>query len=296
MAITFGDNQYGKAEVRLVHVTRDGDRHQIRDLNVSSALRGDFADAHLVGDNSKVVATDTQKNTVYAFAKQYGVGEIEEFALRIGRHFVDSFEWVTGAKITIEEYAWDRIVVDGAEHGHAFSRAGGGTRTTVVTIDGDQAWVVSGLTDLVVLKSTGSEFTGFPRDRYTSLAETTDRILATAVTARWRYAGLGLDWDASHSDVRRILLEAFAVKHSLALQQTLYTMGEEVLKAHPEVAEIRMSMPNKHHFLVDLSPFGLPNEREVYYAADRPYGLIEGTVLRDDAPDAGRAWQAIPGF
>jgi urate oxidase len=224
------------------------------------------------------------------------VGQLEEFALRLGRHFVDDFDWVTGAKVSIEEYAWDRIPVDGADHGHAFSRAGGGTRTAVVTVDGPQAWVVSGLTDLTVLKSTGSEFTGFPRDRYTTLPEDRDRILATAVTARWRYASLGLDWDASYTDVRRILLEAFAVKHSLALQQTLYTMGEEVLKAHPEVAEIRMSMPNKHHFLVDLSPFGLPNEREVYYAADRPYGLIEGTVRRDDAPDAGRAWQAIPGF
>ena len=210
MAITFGENQYGKAEVRLVHVTRDGDRHQIKDLNVSTALRGDFAAAHLEGDNSHVVATDTQKNTVYAFAQQYGVGEIEAFALRLGRHFTDSFEWVTGAKVSIEEYGWDRIVVDGAEHGHAFSRAGGGTRTTVVTIDGTQAWVVSGLTDLVVLKSTGSEFTGFPRDRYTTLAETTDRILATAVTARWRYASTDVDWAESYADVRRILLEAFA--------------------------------------------------------------------------------------
>ena len=296
MAITFGDNQYGKAEVRLVRITRDGDRHQIKDLNVSTALRGDFADAHLTGDNTKVVATDTQKNTVYAFAQQYGVGEIEEFALRLGRHFVDDFEWVTGAKVSIEEYGWDRISVDGAEHGHAFSRAGGGTRTTDVTIDGAQAWVVSGLTDLVVLKSTGSEFWGFPRDRYTSLAETTDRILATAVTARWRYAGTDVDWAKSCADIRRILIESFAVKHSLALQQTLYYMGEQALEAHPEVAEIRMSMPNKHHFLVDLSPFGLPNENEVYYAADRPYGLIEGTVTRDDAPDPGRAWQSVPGF
>ena len=145
-----------------MHITRDGDRHQIKDLNVSSALRGDFADAHLLGDNAKVVATDTQKNTVYAFAQQYGVGEIEEFGLRLGRHFVDDFEWVTGAKITIEEYGWDRIPVDGADHGHAFSRAGGGTRTTVVTIDGPSAWVVSGLTDLVVLKSTGLGVLGLP--------------------------------------------------------------------------------------------------------------------------------------
>ena len=156
--------------------------------------------------------------------------------------------------------------------------------------------MVSGLTGLVVLKSTGSEFTGFPRDRYTTLAETTDRILATAVTARWRYASTDVDWAGSYADVRRILLEAFAAKHSVALQQTLYHMGEQVLQAHPEVAEIRMSMPNKHHFLVDLSPFGLANDNAVYYAADRPYGLIEGTVTRDDAPGPGRAWQSVPGF
>src|SRR5690349_24799229 len=157
MAITFGDNQYGKAEVRLVHITRDGDRHRIKDLNVSSALRGDFADAHLTGDNAKVVATDTQKNTVYAFAQQFGVGEIEEFALRFGRHFVDDFEWVTGAKISIEEYGWDRISVDGAEHGHAFSRAGGGTRTTDVTIDGAKPGVVPGLPGRACCKPPGRE-------------------------------------------------------------------------------------------------------------------------------------------
>jgi urate oxidase len=297
MAVTFGDNQYGKAEVRLVRVTRNGDRHELKDLNVSSALRGDFVATHLVGDNSHVVATDTQKNTIYAFAQQFGIGTIEEFALRLGRHFVDSFDSVTAAKVTVEEYSWDRIEVDGAPHDHSFSRADAGTRSTVATTAGQAAWVVSGVSDLVVLKTTGSEFTGFPRDRYTSLAEASDRILATAVTARWRYANVEkVDWDKSYFEVRRILLASFARKHSLALQQSLYYMGEQVLEARPEVAEMRMSMPNKHHFLVDLSPFGLTNDREVYYAADRPYGLIEGTVLRDDAPEPGSAWQSIPGF
>ena len=297
MAVTFGDNQYGKAEVRLVRVTRSGDRHELKDVSVSTALRGDFVAAHLHGDNSHVVATDTQKNTVFAFAQQFGVGAIEDFALRLGRHFVDSFEWVTGAKVTIEEYDWDRIDVDGVPHEHAFSRADAGTRTTVATIEGSDAWVVSGVSNLVVLKTTGSEFAGFPRDRYTTLPEDRDRILATAITARWRYAQAdGIDWDASFADVHRTLLASFARKHSLALQQSLYYMGEQVLLARPEVAEIKMSMPNKHHFLVDLTPFDLPNDREVYYAADRPYGLIEGTITRDDAPAPGPAWQSIPGF
>ncbi|MEU9688355.1 factor-independent urate hydroxylase [Amycolatopsis japonica] len=292
MAITLGPNQYGKAEVRLVTVQREGTVHHLKDLTVSTSLRGDLAATHLTGDNADVVATDTQKNTVYAFAKEAPVGEIEDFALRLGRHFVGSFEHITGARILIDEHGWNRI----SGHDHAFSQAGSEKRTTAVTVQGDQAWVVSGLDDLVVLKSTGSEFHGFPRDEYTTLAETNDRILATAVTARWRYQGDGIDWVTSHAEVRRILLETFADKHSLSLQQTLYAMGEAVLKEREEVAEVRLSLPNKHHFLVDLSPFGLKNDNEVFYAADRPYGLIEGVVLRDDAEDAGLAWHTLAAF
>ncbi|RSN40575.1 urate oxidase [Amycolatopsis sp. WAC 04197] len=292
MAITLGPNQYGKAEVRLVTVQREGTVHHLKDLTVSTSLRGDLAATHLTGDNADVVATDTQKNTVYAFAKEAPVGEIEDFALRLGRHFVGSFEHITGARILIDEHGWNRI----SGHDHAFSQAGSEKRTTAVTVQGDQASVVSGLDDLVVLKSTGSEFHGFPRDEYTTLAETNDRILATAVTARWRYQGDGIDWATSHAEVRRILLETFADKHSLSLQQTLYAMGEAVLKEREEVAEVRLSLPNKHHFLVDLSPFGLKNDNEVFYAADRPYGLIEGVVLRDDAEDAGLAWHTLAAF
>ncbi|MBX6390099.1 MAG: urate oxidase [Frankia sp.] len=295
MAIVLGPNQYGKAEVRLVHVDRSAPAHRITDLTVSTALRGDFAAAHLAGDNAHVLPTDTQKNTVYAFARA-GVGEIEEFALRLGRHFVGALPWVTGARIEIEQAGWERIPVGGTGHDHAFTRAGGERRTTVVTMDGETPYVVSGIAGLVVLKSTGSEFWGFPRDRYTTLEETTDRILATEVTARWRLIGVDHDFGAMFTEIRTILLETFASVHSLALQQTLYRMGEAVLAARPEVAEIRMSMPNKHHFLVDLTPFGLDNPNVVFYAADRPYGRIEGSVLRDDAPPAGPAWLTIPGF
>ena len=296
MAVTLGHNQYGKAETRVVRVTRDGDRHELKDLNVGVTLSGDMTDVHLTGDNAKVVATDTQKNTVYAFAKEAPVGEIEEFGLRLARHFVDDFDTITQARVYLEEYPWARIEVGGVPHDHAFVRASNERRTATVVAREGQAWVVSGLADLVVLKSTGSEFTGYIKDRYTTLQETTDRILATAVTARWRHGTLDVDWAKSFVETRRLMLEAFATTHSLSLQQSLYAMAESAITSRPEVVEVRMSMPNKHHFLVDLSPFGLPNENEVYYAADRPYGLIEGTVTRDDAPPAGRAWQAVPGF
>ncbi len=295
--IVLGPNQYGKAENRLVRITRDTDRHEIEDLNVTSQLRGDFVACHTDGDNSQVVATDTQKNTVYAFAKEHGVHSPEQFLLTLGDHFVTGFEWVTGGRWEAELYSWERIAVDGQPHDHAFVRSGRETRTTVVQRDGDDTWVVSGFKDATVLKSTGSEFHGFPRDRYTTLVETTDRILATSVTVWWRYAAAqNDDWNASYDAIRTVLLETFASVHSLALQQTIFAMGKAVLEQFPEVAEVKLSCPNKHHFLVDLAPFGLDNPNEVFFAADRPYGLIQATVQREGTPDAPEAWATVPGF
>ncbi|QUQ65043.1 factor-independent urate hydroxylase [Kutzneria sp. CA-103260] len=292
MAVHLGPNQYGKAENRLVTVSREGSVHTLRDLTVSTSLRGELAATHLTGDNSGVVPTDTQKNTVYAFAKEAPVGEIEEFALRLGRHFVGSFDQITGARVLIEEHGWGRIAVND----HSFVRGSDEKRTTAVTIEHDQAWVVSGLRDLVVLKTTGSEFHGYPRDKYTTLPETNDRILATAVSAQWRFGALDVDWAKSFAEAREAMLAAFADTHSLSLQQTLYAMGEAVIETRPEIAEVRLSLPNRHHFVVDLGKFGLENNNEVFYAADRPYGLIEGTVLRDDAPEPGLAWHTLPAF
>ena len=288
MATVLGSNQYGKAETRLVRVRRGDDGHDLTDINVSVALAGDFADTHITGDNSKVLPTDTQKNTVYAFARQFGVDQIEDFGLRLARHFVDTQPAVRGARVSIEEYGWSRLGP------HSFSRSSEGIRTAVVTSDADASWVVSGVTGLVLLNTTDSEFHGFPRDAYTTLAETSDRILATAVNATWRHATADGDWAASYAGARDALVRAFVETYSLSLQQTLYAMGSALLERRSEIVEVRLSLPNRHHFLVDLAPLGLENPNEVYYAADRPYGLIEGTVILDDAPPAGLAWSLHP--
>jgi len=295
-----GAHQYGKAETRVVRIYRDADQHQIRDLNVSTSLRGDFADAHLSGDQASVLPTDSQKNTAYAFALERGVTDIESYALALARHFADEIEPVRGARVDVDEYRWERVRVAGDGHPHAFVRAGHEVRTSSVSVQGrgkgQRAWVLSGLRDLVLLKSTGSEFAGFLRDRYTTLAETDDRVLATSLTARWRHTRPEGDWDALHASIRQVLIEQFATVHSRALQQSLWEMGQAVLAAHEEIAEIRLSAPNKHHFLVDLSPFGLTNRGEVFHADDRPYGLIQCAVQRDDAPPAGPAWDAPGSF
>ncbi|MBD8060013.1 urate oxidase [Cellulomonas sp. JH27-2] len=282
-------HQYGKAETRVVRVQRDSPRHEIRDLNVTTALRGDFDDAYLTGDQSAVLPTDTQKNMSFVYAKQHGVASPEAFATLLARHFVDDVAPVTGARVDVEEFAWVRVVVDGSEHDHTWVRSGQEVRTASVTADVDGTTVIAGLKDLTLLKSTGSEFHGFLKDEFTTLGETDDRVLATSLAAQWRYDG-EVDFDATYATVRQVMLEQFATVHSLALQQTLWHMGRAVLDAVPEVVEIRFAAPNKHHFLADLTPFGLPNPGEVFFAADRPYGLIEAVIVRDGAGPADAAW------
>jgi urate oxidase len=280
--VMLGPAQYGKAEVRVLHVDRAGPRHEITDLNVTVTLAGDMADTYLTGDNSGVLTTDAQKNTVYALARS-GVRPVEEFALRLGRHFAQVGS-VHRAQVRIEEYGWRRIDAGGGPHPHSFERLAGTRIVSACVHDDGRAEVVGGVDDLILLKSTGSEFHGFLVDRYTTLEPTDDRILATAVAAQWRFAGDEADWAECFRGARTALAEAFAITHSLSLQQTLYAMGEAVLAACSEVAEVRLSLPNKHHFLVDLGPHGLDNPGEVFYAADRPYGLIEGTVCLAGAP------------
>jgi urate oxidase len=285
-----GPAQYGKAEVRLLRVDRHGERHEITDLNVSVTLAGDLPETYLTGDNAKVLTTDAQKNTVYAFARRFGVAAIEEFGLRLARHFA-GVPAVDTARVRIEQYGWRRIDAAGTPHPHSFERLAG-TRVASVHVSAGGAEIVAGVDDLVLLKSSGSEFRGFLQDPYTTLEPAEDRILATAVRGHWRIAGTAADWDACFDGARAALVEAFATTYSRSLQQSLYAMGGAVLAARPEICEVRLSLPNKHHFLVDLGPFGLDNPGEVFYAADRPYGLIEGTVLRAGAApgDPGHQW------
>jgi urate oxidase len=294
MTVILGANQYGKSEVRMVAVDRSSEQQRFCDLNVGITLSGELRDVHVTGDNAHVVATDTQKNTVFAFARQAPVGEIEDFALRLGRHFVSEFEPITRARVRVESSGWQRIEVRGAPHPHAFVRAGSELRTATAVCDVEGEWVISGIEGLVVLKTSGSEFTGYIKDRYTTLQEATERILCTAVTARWRHDGVQIDWAPSFAAARQLLLERFAELHSLSLQQSLYAMASALIEGRPEIVEVRMSMPNRHHFVVDLKPFGLDNPNEIFRVEDRPYGLIEACILQSDAPAPGPAWDPYP--
>jgi urate oxidase len=269
-------NSYGKSEIRLVKVTRDTDRHELCDVTVDVALEGDFAAVHATGDNSGLLATDTMRNTVYALAAQHAVEDLEIFGRVLVDHFVEAGPTVHRARVQLVDHPWARL----GDHDHAFQRAGGGERIAVVSGDGLSARVEAGIEDLVLLRTTGSGFEGFLRERFTTLPETDDRVLATAVSARWTYAEGGIDYGAAWRAARDAILATFADHYSPSVQFTLRKMGEAVLRAVDAIERVHLSLPNRHHLLYDLARFGLDNDNRVFHASAEPYGLIEGTVER----------------
>jgi urate oxidase len=278
---TLAWNRYGKSRIRLVKVRRPSSTeapHDLIDLTLDVQLEGAFEPVYTDGDNASCIATDTMKNTVYAFARRERIAHVEEFAMKLADYFV-ALPAVSRVRLSAAEHPWERLSVEGRPHPHAFFRIGASTWTTVVTRDRHGAAVVSGLADLVLLKTTDSAFEGFPRDRYTTLPETPDRILATSMTATWTYRSVDVDFGVRER-IRAALVETFAAHDSRSVQHTLYAMAEAALAASTEISEITLTLPNRHHLLVDLSPFGLDNPNEVFVATEQPFGLIEATVRR----------------
>ena len=280
MGVMLGHNNYGKSRVRLLRVTRREKHHEIKDLTLAIRFEGDFEAAHTVGDNRKILATDTMKNTVYVLAKQYSAEPVEDFALHLVEHFLTYNPQVSRVRVDATEHPWARISFGGTAHPSAFIRSANEKRTATVTATREATTVRAGIDDMVVLRTAKAAFEGFLRDPYTTLRETSDRILSSAVRVSWLYSGNEVAYGPAWHGVRRTLLETFADHDSRSLQHTLYAMGEAVLKSHDEIAEIRLSLPNKHYYLVDLSPFGLENDNEVFLPVDEPYGLIEATIKR----------------
>lgn len=274
-------NNYGKSRVRLVRVTRIGPQHDIKDISVDIQFEGDFDAVHTRGDNSNVLPTDTMKNTVYALAAQHPVGEIEHFGTRLVSHFLGNNAQVTAVKVNISEHLWSRIPAEAKPHPTAFVSSGNERRTSIVTGSRERTTVSAGIEGLLVLRTAGSAFDGYLKDSYTTLSETRDRIFATVVKAEWDYhvedASFGLCWRT----VREALLETFANHPSESVQHTLYAMAQAALERCDQLSEIRLSMPNRHHLVFDVSRFGIENRNEVFVPTDEPYGLIEATLRRN---------------
>jgi urate oxidase len=274
------DAAYGKSRVRLLRLHRRGDRHDLRDLTVAIRFEGEYTESYVSGDNRGVLPTDTMKNTVYAMAGRDGVGEPEAFGLALSQHFLERNPQLQRVTVDLTDHFWSRIPVGAHDHGQAFVRVGPDARTARVMRDSNDATVEAGISDLLILKSGHSAFAGYTRDEFTTLPETRDRILATSVTATWRYRSADVDYGTTWRAIRRTLLETFAEHDSRSVQHTLYDMGEAVVQNLDVVESIHLVMPNKHHLPVDLSPFGLENRNEVFIPTEEPHGLIEARVAR----------------
>jgi urate oxidase len=276
-------HRYGKARVRVAKVFRDRDRQSIVEIEVAAILEGDFESSYTAkaGDNSKVVPTDTIKNTINVLAKDQLGHEIEEFAIKLGKHFLKSYQQVRTAAIDISERDWRRMEFDGKEHSHSFVAGADAKRTTRVVCDRDSQTVESGIRDFVILKSTGSGFENYPKDEFTTLPETADRILATSLLATWTYSEKPRSYRARNDKILSVMLKVFANNFSPSAQTTLFQMGSAALEACPEISRIELAMPNKHYLLADLSKFGRENKNEIFTPTDEPHGQIEAVVTRD---------------
>ncbi|HYN08990.1 MAG TPA: urate oxidase [Vicinamibacterales bacterium] len=274
------ESAYGKSRVRLVQLTRRDDRHDLCDLTVAIRFQGQYEECYTAGDNAGVLPTDTMKNTVYALAAAGAVTQPETFGLALAKHFLARNPRLDHVRIDLTERRWARIPVGGQDDPHAFVGQGPDARTAQVTGSREETRLSAGITDLLVLKSSRSAFTGFVRDELTTLPDTDDRILATSLTATWRYRTTDVEFGPAWRLIRQTLLESFAGHDSASVQHTMYAIGEAVLERVADVVEIHLVMPNKHHLPVDLSRFGLENRNEIFVATDEPFGLIEATIAR----------------
>ncbi len=276
------EHRYGKARVRVMKILREDAVHTLKDIDVRALLRGDFVSSYTSGDNSKVVATDTIKNTINVLAKEYLGYEIERFAIRLGEHFVSKYPQVRRAEIEIAERRWERMTIDDKPHPHSFAAGSEARHITRVICEGGASAVESGVRDLVILKSTGSGFEKYPRDEFTTLPETNDRILATSFSAKWRFTNHPPSYADANAAILAAMLKIFAENYSPSAQTTLFQMGEAALAACAEISGLDLAMPNKHCLLINLTPFGLTNDNEVFVPTDEPHGQIEVTVAREE--------------
>jgi urate oxidase len=279
--IELAENRYGKSRVRLMKVTRHDHGHDLREWTVQVLLRGDFNTAHLDGDNSKILPTDTMKNTVYSLARTSKASSMEEYAKELADFLLGRNPQVESVSIRIESTLWKRLTVDGELHPSAFMRGSNELQTTSVERAQEGPFhVLSGLDNLVLLKTANSGFEGYIKDSLTTLPETKDRLFGTAVSAEWRYTSANLNFDTIRTTLREALLRTFANHDSKSVQQTLYAMAQSALEEVAEIDEIEIIMPNKHCLLVDLSRFGQDNPNEIFVPTDEPHGYIEARVRR----------------
>jgi urate oxidase len=278
---TLGENRYGKSRVRLSRITRHDDIHEFNEWTVRVLLHGDFGISFTEADNSCILPTDTMKNTVYSIARDSKAATLEEFAMELGDYLLRNNPQVSKVSVEIDEKSWERIIIDGQPEPTTFKMGGPEVQTVNAVKEKGSAWkIASGVDGLTILKTTKSAFTGYIKDKLTTLKPATDRIFGTRATVTWDYTLPSADFAAVRARIVAALLKEFAGHMSMSVQHTLFDMGKAALAAAPEIERIHLTMPNLHHLLADLSPFGQDNPNHIFVPIDEPHGYIEATIER----------------
>lgn len=288
MSYSIVDDSYGKNNVKLLHIKRNGLVHSIQELEVNTELTLATHKDYTEGDNSDIIATDSQKNTVYLLAQKHGVTCPEQLAIVLCRHFIKTYRHVLKVKVYIEQYPWQRIDADGKKHNHAFVMTPVATRFATATLKREgEIQLEAGLKDLRVLKTTQSAFVNFVNDDYRSLPDAKDRVFSTSVYSRWIYSDININFCKIWDQVKASIMKVFAGPadvgiYSPSVQNTLHITEKLILDNIPEISYIEMVLPNRHYINVDLSkfPVGVATNDTVFMPLDKPSGNIRAALTR----------------
>lgn len=278
MALTY--NRYGKGRVRVLRLDRERPEHEVRELSILAMLEGGFGRAYTDADNSAVVATDTIKNIVNALARDHLTADSETFADIVARFFLERYAQVSKADIRAVETRWRRMTLAGAPQPHAFTLDGNGRPFAHVVATREGAEIRSGIESFTFMKTTQSGWSNFHADEYRTLADTDDRIVATAMDATWTWQSAPTSYPAANAALMDAMMGEFVSTYSHGVQDSMYRMGEAALAAVPEVAQVRFGMPNKHYIPMNLAKFGRDATGTVFLPTDEPHGQIEAVVAR----------------
>jgi urate oxidase len=278
---TLLSNRYGKHRVRVLKLLRQGEKHEVAEMEADVLLSGGQESSYLAADNSVVVPTDTVKNTVQVLAHD-ALGTCRtSFAKVIGLHFLERYPHLTSVAIELRERRWGRMTVDGRAHEHSFVAESNGTWFARCDFQRDETPTLrAGIRDHLIMKTTGSGFAGYHVCPLTTLPPTEDRILATKLSAEWTFNDDAVDFTAADEGFIAAAYRVFAQHHSPSVQRTLYEIGEAALAGIAAIRQVDLKMPNVHFLGLDLTKLARPDQRQVFLPTDEPHGEIEAIVAR----------------
>jgi urate oxidase len=271
----------GESRVRVLRIVRRGDRHDARDLSVACRFEGSFVAAFREGRADGLLPGETLKNIVYGVARERGAEDIEVFGLALCERLLTEHPQLTRVRVDVDEQRWARLEAGGRVQGQAFAAGSPEKRTAAVTSNGAQTAVVSGIEDLVLMRTSGLVERD-PREADPSgVTDGVQRLLVAALSARWTYTSADVTFASYRQGVRATIVDTFAWHATRSVQHTLYNIADVVLASYQEIADITLALRERPYRPADLFSEGVDNPDELFVALNEPLGVVEVTVERE---------------